>query len=1262
MGFPLWPTGQGETCVQSLEGTRLYLSTKKDEFKVFLPDHKIDVALLQETQHVADTNLDITGYTHYPCECKDCQGAITYIKNNITGKVINISTSEPTIIQKAEIWLTGCKYEIYNLYNPPRNQMNLTPTFSETQFTRTIIAGDFNGQSPAWGYTNENPTGKFIESFCNTTNLFRMQDCTTPPTLFHRVHKTLSRPDLTLLSADLMHKTQMKVTDGVGTSDHFPILINIETPGRRKYEPLTRWNFKKADWTQFKSTSDRLLQDIEMSDSDVNSNAEKVTAAIIAAAKKCIPRGCRSKYRPFWNEKLAQAVRTREEARKRYMEDDSPENRTEYNRRSALSKKEILSSKRLKFQETCEDIDLSKEGTKAWSLIKNLSGENRISNPKPITEEGNTIADDQKKAERQNKYFASTSKSNHLTDDDKEMLRKLKSKEKAPRASTKLFDESFSMSELKKALRKLKSRKSPGPDSIHNEMLTHLGSEGKKIVLSLINLTWAKGEVPRMWKIATIKPLLKKGKPADEISSYRPISLTSCLGKLAERMTNARLYWYLETSQLLNIHQAGFRKGQRTEDLLFRMTQQIIDGFHEKKSTVGVFVDLQQAYDRVWRKGLFMKMQDCGIHGNLYKWIKDFLNDRLIQTKVQNAYSSKQVLEEGLPQGSSLSCTLFLIFLNDLPSELKSEKAQYADDLSFWQTQNKVGTCAILLNEDLSRLDVYCNKWKLKINFTKTVYTVFTKSPDEAKKRLKMQIGERDVVKEENPVYLGVQLDRQLNLSNHVASLKLKATKRLRIIKRLASSNWGADKSNLRQMYLGYVRSTMENTLALQNICSDSVKKSLDKVQNEAVKFISGGMKSSPIAACEIDSNIEPLNLRREAAVVEMVERYRRSDKDNPNRGIVDRWKPDDRIKQKSILKVERRLQEKHHMPENREPEISLSKELPPNKEILTPEIKLDLVEKVSKKHTDPVELNLLGIRTILSYPEHFVMVYTDGSADKGTINAGYGARIEYADRTCDEISEPCGDQCSNYEAEAFAITAALQKVREKFEEDPNKKEQCVIFSDSQSCLEALDKQEFKFKAIRDLALTVSSFLEDFGTTHLVLQWIPSHCDIPGNERADVLAKRGAAKEQPHKPVSQATAKQILKANSKIEWKHSWTQSEKGRAMFKYVPKPNGKDPINFLKRKDQVIIFRLRTTHIQLNAHLSRITKDHPPACTLCGYREETVNHFLFDCPNLQSTRKEFLPQNPDLENTLFSDREQLLKTSRYFQKAIQQRAQAQD
>ena len=294
-----------------------------------------------------------------------------------------------------------------------------------------------------------------------------------------------------------------------------------------------------------------------------------------------------------------------------------------------------------------------------------------------------------------------------------------------------------------------------------------------------------------------------------------------------------------------------------------------------------------------------------------------------------------------------------------------------------------------------------------------------------------------------------------------------------------------------------------------------------------------------------------------------------------------------------------------------------------------------------------------------MSYAD-FHQIYTDGSAFKGIINAGYGARIEYTDSDCDEIAEPCGAHCSNYEAEAFAIDAALDKLKETFDQNPDKIRNCVIFSDSRSCLDSLETHRLENTAIKDLAINISSFLECHKIT-LVLQWIPSHCNIDGNERADTLAKKGAAKEQPIKQVSQSTTKQIIKSNTKIEWLNSWAQSEKGRSMFKFISKPNTKDQINYLQRKDQVIIFRLRTTHIPLNAHLSRITKDHPPACTLCGYKEETVQHFLFDCPFLQDTRKEFLPENPSLENTLYCDKQQLLQTSKYFQKANRQRTQVQ-
>ena len=178
--------------------------------------------------------------------------------------------------------------------------------------------------------------------------------------------------------------------------------------------------------------------------------------------------------------------------------------------------------------------------------------------------------------------------------------------------------------------------------------------------------------------------------------------------------------------------------------------------------------------------------------------------------------------------------------------------------------------------QDLKRLQDYCEKWKLKINTTKTVYTIFSNSPKTAKKNLKLIIDGKRLEKEENPVYLGVTLDRQLNLNKHMEKVKHKSTRRLNIVKRLATTQWGADKKTLRQLYIGYVRSTMEYNLPLQSISSDTTQASLDKVESSAVHFIAGAMRSTSTAACHIHTNIQPLGLRREAAVIEMTERYKR--------------------------------------------------------------------------------------------------------------------------------------------------------------------------------------------------------------------------------------------------------------------------------------------------------------------------------------------------------------------------------------------------
>ena len=772
---------------------------------------------------------------------------------------------------------------------------------------------------------------------------------------------------------------------------------------------------------------------------------------------------------------------------------------------------------------------------------------------------------------------------------ERKLRKDLRAEERTLGPTPDIFSKEITIGELEKALRSLKLRKSPGPDKVHNEMLKRLSTTGKEALLILINKTWKSGRIPSIWRIATITPILKKGKDAKLPQSYRPISQTSCIGKVAERTINKRLYWWLEASSLLSHNQAGFRAKCRTEDQLFRLTQKIYDGFQEEKHTSAVFVDLQQANDRVWRGGLLQKMRSIGINSNMYNWIKSFLTDRLIQTRYNTSLSSKATQEEGLPQGSSLSCTLFLIFLNDVSDVLKCEKALFADDLVFWHTGKSTIISQRRLQEDLTNLEAYCDFWKLRVNTTKTVYTIFTRSHKIAKAKMNLKIKENHLKKDENPTYLGVTLDRQLNLNKHVENTKKKATKRLNLIKQLASTTWGADKNTLRSLYLGYTRSVIHYNIALQNACSTSTKQELDKVQNQALRLICGGMRSTPTAACEIASNIEPLEIRRKKAALQLYERAKIMEKNHPCKILVDDWKNLSRLKQKSVLHVTKELQARHYLPENRENIQRINRDIPSHFELRQPIINKTLPGNLSRK-SDPNILKLTALEAIDSYPKDSIHIYTDGSAFKATINAGYGAKIIYPNGNKTELFDSCGSFSSNFVAEQQAIEAALQSVQNKFASLTEPRNDIVIFTDSLSTLQTLESGKLDNKEMSKITKSISFLIDNYGI-NITLQWIPGHKGIAGNEEADALAKLGSAQPQPDVPVSQETASKIIKTNFREEWINDWISNKTGRFMYNHMTSPNSKDPIQKLKRREKSIIFRLRTGHIQLNGHFSRMS-----------------------------------------------------------------------
>ena len=573
-------------------------------------------------------------------------------------------------------------------------------------------------------------------------------------------------------------------------------------------------------------------------------------------------------------------------------------------------------------------------------------------------------------------------------------------------------------------------------------------------------------------------------------------------------------------------------------------------------------------------------------------------------------------------------------------------------------SHENVESAAQRLNGDLRRLHEYCQMWKMKVNCGKTVYTFFTKSHKAAKQNIGLRMDSQRLPREEHPTYLGVMLDRQLSLKKHVENIKNKAIRRLQLLKRLAGTAWGSDKDTLRGLYLGYVRSALEYNSALLTTCARTNVESLDRVQNNALRLISGAMRSTPTAACEIHTNVEPLGMRRDKAAMEACERSKRMNKDHPNKHLIENWIQKQRIKQKSVLHHVNQIKDRYHLPDKGQETQRVSQSLAPHTCPQMPEIETKLMDDVTKS-SDPIDLMRASQRTIDAYPDDWIHVYTDGSAFKATIKAGYGVYIEYPDRTSDELFDACGEICSNYQAEITALEVALYHLRSIFDMFPSKAQNIVIFTDSMSALQALEdgghcKTEFA-QIIQDTNHLITSHC-----IRIAMQWIPGHSNTPGNDKADKLAKKGSREEQPHTPTTLQTVKQLLKTVNKEDWLNGWAMGNTGREVYKYMARPNPKDTINTLKRRDQSTIFRLRTQHIQLNSHLNRIQPQHAPVCHLCTHPSETVDHHLFECPALDSIRKRFLPPEPDKWNTLYGTSQELTNTCIYHYMALSQRVDA--
>ena len=263
--------------------------------------------------------------------------------------------------------------------------------------------------------------------------------------------------------------------------------------------------------------------------------------------------------------------------------------------------------------------------------------------------------------------------------------------------------------------------------------------------------------------------ILKDGKPAENSTSYRPISLTCCFGKLMEKMVSERLIWYLEKKRLLVNYQAGFRRNRSTTDNLIMLQDAIEEAFGKRQHTVAVFFDLEKAYDTTWRYNILSKMYRWGLRGKLPRFIESFLSDRYFKIKVGNTISQHHTLENGIPQGSTLSVILFAVAVNDLAAEVSGSvgKCLYVDDLAIYASGERIGKITEKLQRAIDTIAVNARKTGFKFSLAKTSCMHFCRLRRPHYDPL-LYLNGGNIKCAETFKFLGLNFDAKLNWLHHV--------------------------------------------------------------------------------------------------------------------------------------------------------------------------------------------------------------------------------------------------------------------------------------------------------------------------------------------------------------------------------------------------------------------------------------------------------------------------------------------------------------
>ena len=1037
-----------------------------------------DIILLQETFTRTKYSIKIPGYTiyHSPRTINSgtvSQGLITAIHNNIphnTSPLIYSSSDWQSIT----IELTGFKngpLKVINTYVSPTHLYDIQ--HATNTYKHYLISGDLNANTATWGSKNTKP-GLHLQQQISDCDAILLNDPKVPTSTYG------STLDLAIASPEVAAIADWSQLEAL-TSDHIATVIKLSDAFTNVPDNPRppKWDTNKANWKQFADRLHELSAVVSDNHLSLDDLLDKLTDDINEAATAAIPiviQNCPRRPRSFLTPGARKWTKEVSKLTKIFKSHPTDQNRAELRAAQRETRQRLYQIKQDEFDSWCKQLgDMG--SAQIWREIKKIRG--KSSQPKSINpkEEANKSAH----------HFATRADHETLPEEVKSALEKQQPSRlqtiniaKSEQSDT---DTPFTLHELEIVLSTPKNS-APGEDQLTYIFYSKSPPSFKLRLLNFFNQSFREGQTPKLWKSSIVVPIPKPGG-----RGHRPISLLPTILKIMERLILSRLIFKLPRPKNL----FGFTKGRSTVDPILHLVN-LITNRRKKNRTRPVytaFLDLDKAFERADHTVILDSLISLGIKGRIISWVEDFLDNRTIKVTFQGVKSDSHPLTTGSPQGSALSPTLFNSLITTLISvSLPTcvDILAYADDIAIISYGS---TPAKKLQTALNSTATKANDLGLFFSPAKTKIMAFNAK---SKQHSTFHIGKQNIETVSHYRYLGVIIDNRLNFIKQALQTKQKIYSRLNMIKLISGVKVGIKTKNLITLYKSLIQSILLYAAPIYLLACTTAIKHLEIAQRTALKYVLGLPPSAPSDLISRESGIPAiLQLIRGDTAKYIVRTATKPDPVQIACKTQEILNKDPRVHiQKSWAMKAAAIQRDIGIPTIHPPK---SNETAPWRDIpLT-----IIIENKTRKTQDPQGAFTEASDRISSLNRHraAINIYTDASLHQD----GKSAWACFVEGIPDN---PCG-RLPNHTpvtlAELHAIHAALA-----WREAQDIHSDTIIHSDSMAAIKILAQTKARTYPEITTKIINSVFALNQRGSLTTLHWVPSHTNIEGNERADILA------------------------------------------------------------------------------------------------------------------------------------------------------------